>query len=162
MKTSTNTKAITSDVTIQSELELVWYAWTLSERVSQWFAPEAVVDPKVGGSFELYFIPGNKEEMNTRGCKILKLIEKETLVFTWKGPDPFQNLMNKEDELTVVNVKFEKVDDSNTKVVVTHDGFKEEEIWSEAFNWHQAAWKQVLASLKSALEKGEGALCCQP
>ncbi|MCG7344853.1 SRPBCC domain-containing protein [Sporosarcina sp. ACRSL] len=162
MKTATNDKAISKEVTIHAPLNLVWHAWTISERVSEWFAPETVVELREGGAYELYFIPGNHTNMNTKGCKITKLINDKELSFTWKGPDPFEALMNKEDELTIVNVSFKSINDHSTKVVVEHIGFKDHEDWTEAINWHQMAWSGVLQSLKSALEKDEGNLCCQP
>ncbi|MBW8347966.1 SRPBCC domain-containing protein [Bacillus sp. IITD106] len=162
MTTTTNDKAIINEVTMNAPLQLVWYAWTISERVSEWFAPEAVVEAIEGGAYELYFIPGNKTGMNTKGCKIIKLVDEKELRFTWKGPDQFESIMNSESELTTVNVSFEPVDTKSTKVIVEHTGFKGNDSWKEAYEWHQMAWAGVLSSLKSALEKGEGSLCCQP
>ena len=162
MSTTTNDQAINKELIINAPLDLVWFAWTISERVSEWFAPETVVEAREGGAYELYFIPGNKTGMNTKGCKITKLIEEKELHFTWKGPDQFEALMNKENELTIVHVSFESVNDTSTKVIVKHTGFKSIEEWTEAINWHQMAWSGVLGSLKSSLEKGEGILCCQP
>jgi len=57
LKTTTNNRTIINEITINAPLNLVWYAWTISERVSQWFAPEAVVEAIEGGAYELYFIP---------------------------------------------------------------------------------------------------------
>jgi len=162
MTTTTNDRTIINEVTINAPLHLVWYAWTISERVAKWFAPETVVEAVEGGAYELYFVPGNKTGMNTKGCKIIKLVEEKELQFTWKGPDQFESIMNSENELTTVNVSFEPVDTKSTKVIVEHKGFKEDVNWKEAFEWHQMAWSGVLSSLKSALENGEGSLCCQP
>lgn len=157
-----STKGICKEITVDAPLNLVWHAWTISERVSEWFAPETVVEAKEGGAYELYFIPGNKTGMNTSGCKITKLAYEKELHFTWKGPDQFESLMNNENALTIVQVSFESINESSTKVTVEHIGFKDNEDWIEAINWHQMAWSGVLDSLKSALEKGEGNLCCQP
>ncbi|WP_081755952.1 SRPBCC domain-containing protein [Paucisalibacillus sp. EB02] len=162
MTTTINNRTIMNEVTINAPLQLVWYAWTISERVSEWFAPESVVEAIEGGAYELYFIPGNKTGMNTKGCKITKLVAEKELRFTWKGPDQFESIMNSDNELTTVNVSFESVDPKTSKVIVEHTGFKEDDQWKEAFEWHQMAWSGVLSSLKSALEKGEGNLCCQP
>ena len=70
--------------------------------------------------------------------------------------------MNHENELTEVKVSFIELGLSAASVTVEHIGFKEDNAWNEAFDWHQMAWTGVLDSLKSALEKGEGNLCCQP
>jgi uncharacterized protein YndB with AHSA1/START domain len=157
-----NDKAIINEVRINAPLNLVWYAWTISNRVSEWFAPETVVEAKEGGAYELYFIPGNKTGMNTSGCKITKIIKEKELHFTWKGPDQFESLMNNENELTTVNVSLESLNENSTKVIVEHIGFKDNNDWIEAIKWHQMAWSGVLDSLKSTLETGEGNLCCQP
>lgn len=162
MTTTAKDKAIINEVTINAPLNLVWYAWTIPERVSEWFAPQTVVELREGGAYELYFIPGNSTSMNTKGCKIIKLIKEKELHFTWKGPDQFEALMNNEDELTIVKVSFLSLNDNSTKVTIEHIGFKDNEDWIDAINWHQMAWSGVLDSLKSALEKGEGNLCCQP
>ncbi|SDX61503.1 Uncharacterized conserved protein YndB, AHSA1/START domain [Paenibacillus sp. PDC88] len=159
---NTNDKTLIKEVSINAPLNLVWYAWTISERVSEWFAPETVIEAKEGGTYELFFIPGDRTGMNTMGCKITKFIPEQKLNFTWKGPDQFKNLMNNEDTLTTVEVSFKSVSENSTKVIVKHIGFKDNENWIEAFNWHQMAWSGVLESLKSTLEKGEGNLCCKP
>lgn len=162
MTTTTNDKVISKEVEINAPLSLVWYAWTISERVSEWFAPETVVEAMEGGAYELYFIPGNKTGMNTKGCKVTKLVPEKELHFTWKGPDQFEAIMNNIDELTIVKVRFVSINENSTKVIVDHSGFKDTNDWDEALKWHQMAWSGVLDSLKSALEKGEGNLCCQP
>lgn len=100
--------------------------------------------------------------MNTKGCKITKFINEKELQFTWKGPDQFESFMNNENDLTTVNVSFTPIDEHSTKVVIQHTGFKDRDDWVEAINWHDMAWSGVLESLKSALEKGEGNICCQP
>ncbi|PLR96888.1 SRPBCC family protein [Bacillus sp. T33-2] len=162
MNTASENKVIAKEVIINAPLNLVWHAWTISDRVAEWFAPETVVEPREGGPFELFFVPGNKAGMNTKGCIITKIVPEKELHFTWKGPDQFADFMNQESNLTVVKVKFAGIDEQTGKVSLEHTGFKEGDSWSEAFQWHEMAWSQVLSSLKSALEKGEGNLCCQP
>ncbi|KIL35110.1 ATPase [Cohnella kolymensis] len=155
-------RTLHKEIVVSESKELIWYAWTISERVSQWFAPAANIDPRVGGAFELFFIPGNKEQMNTKGCKITSLSPMEQLSFTWKGPDDFAGLMNSSDSLTEVQVRFTQAGDKTTNVTIEHTGWGTGEQWDKAFQWHEMAWTQVLNSLKTALESGEGELCCSP
>lgn len=162
MEEKTKEKAIVKEICIQAPRILIWHAWTRAERVSQWFAAEANIEIKVNGAYELYFVPGNKTGMNTKGCKVRKLIPQEQLHFTWKGPDQFASIMNNEESLTIVEVLFEEMNGEQTRITITHRGFKEEKVWAEAIAWHEMAWTGVLESLRSALEKGEGNLCCQP
>ncbi|MBT2640501.1 SRPBCC domain-containing protein [Bacillus sp. ISL-39] len=153
---------VKQEITVNVPVELIWHAWTISDRVALWFAPETNIEAKVGGAYELYFIPGNRTGMNTKGCKVLKLNFFRELVFEWKGPDQFSSLMNVGEQLTIVSVNFEKIEDNTTKVTVRHTGFKEDDAWTEAVKWHEMAWSGVLKSLKNALETGKGELCCQP
>ena len=156
-----------SAVSIRADADLVWHAWTRPERVTAWFAPEAVVEPRVGGAFELYFIPGNRSSMNTRGCRITALAPPApaapgVLEFTWRAPDEFAELMNGPDELTHVRVLVSSEDDGGAQVEVTHSGFGHSAAWQQARAWHAMAWDQALGSLKQALETGAGELCCLP
>jgi uncharacterized protein YndB with AHSA1/START domain len=160
METKSKDKTIIKEIVINAQQELVWHAWTVSDTVSKWFAPKTVVEPKIGGAFELYFEPGNTEGMNTKGCKIKNIVSEKELTFTWKGPDQFARIMN-DNDLTVVNVTLED-QDKQTKVTVEHSGWKDGEAWAEAIKWHEMAWQGALSSLKFALENGEGELCCQP
>jgi uncharacterized protein YndB with AHSA1/START domain len=151
---------IRTDVVIRSDLDLVWRAWTESDRITEWFAPAAEIEAKENGKFELFFDPANKDHMSTQGCKILKIDRPHALVFEWKGPDPFAEIMNQAGALTHVSVTFAPTDDG-TKVTVEHTGWGESDDWERAKQWHVQAWREVLDSLKSSMESGEGILCCK-
>ncbi|KKO52970.1 SRPBCC family protein [Paenibacillus sp. DMB20] len=151
---------IVKEIRIAADRKLVWKAWTESERITQWFAPEAHIQPEVGGAFELYFNPGNKDVMSTKGCKFIRLNAPETLAFEWKGPDPFAAVMNEAGNLTVVEVVLEKLD-GGTAVRLRHSGWGDSADFEQARAWHVEAWEQMLGSLKSSMEAGEGILCCQ-
>lgn len=152
---------ISKKITVNAPIDLVWHAWTISERVSQWFAAKSIVEARIDGPYELYFNPADTNTMNTKGCKISKISKEEELEFSWKGPDHFAAVMNKEDELTKVNVSFKKVGDQ-TEITVIHTGWKSDPEWTEAIDWHKMAWDGVLSSLKSNIENGQGDLCCKP
>ncbi|MGD6878543.1 SRPBCC family protein [Bacillus infantis] len=150
---------IKTDIIIQAEKSLIWKAWTESDRMTEWFAPEAVIEPEAGGRFELYFNPSDKSSMNTKGCKILCILEEEKLMFEWKGPDAFADLMNDDHNLTYVTVELEDIPEG-VHILLIHDGWGESGQWDRAKQWHMAAWDQMLASLKQNIESGKGILCC--
>lgn len=120
-------------------------------RVAQWFTHAAEIEPRVGGKYEVYFNPADKDTMSTKGCKVLKIEIPKVLVFDLKDPDQFAELMNQPNELTVVEVTF-TAHGKNTKVSLKHNGWKDSEGWSTAKQWHIHAWDDVLSSLKSKLE----------
>ncbi len=138
------------DVYIERELNIVWSAWTKSDKVSQWFAPAANIVAKEGGAYELFFDPSDHTHMSTLGCVIIKIEPMKELSFTWKGPDQFSKLMNEPNPITFVEILFEK-EKKGSRVFIRHSGWKEGKAWDEAKSWHATAWKQVLESMKSYL-----------
>lgn len=140
-----------AEISIRAPLDQIWLAWTSSERITSWFAPEASIDPRPGGYFELYFDPGNHDHECTKGCVFTLVEPKKRLGFTWKGPGQFARLMNDPSNLTSVLVTFHD-EDGTTRIVLKHTGWGEGEGWAEARSWHKRAWKEALDSLKSELE----------
>ncbi|NMO96102.1 SRPBCC family protein [Paenibacillus lemnae] len=151
---------ITQEIWIHADLELVWKAWTKEDRITEWFAPAARIEPRSGGAFELFFNPADPTVMSTKGCIILSYEAPHKLVFQWKGPDPFATIMNRTESLTLVQVSLNPTD-SGTHVVLVHTGWGITEEWVQARQWHVQAWEQMLDSLKSSIESGSGKLCCQ-
>jgi uncharacterized protein YndB with AHSA1/START domain len=154
-------ESIREEVVVAASPDIVWHAWTISERVAVWFAPAANVEARVGGAYEVFFDPTNRNRMGTLGCKVTALEQQQRLEFQWKGPDQLAAIMNDESNLTVVRVTFTP-EVEGTRVAIEHTGWGDGEEWAKARAWHVMAWKQVAGSLKSALESGQGDLCCQP
>ncbi len=144
-------KTIRIEVSISVPIDIVWEAWTKTERITPWFAPEAHVEARIGGPFELFFDPSNHERQCTKGCVFTLLKPKKHLGFTWKGPDQFQRLMNSPTSLTSVLVAFHDEKEA-TRIVVEHGGWGEGKEWRKAREWHKTAWTQVLRNLRSVLE----------
>jgi uncharacterized protein YndB with AHSA1/START domain len=143
--------SIQKEIVIKSDLDSVWKSWTDSDRVAQWFAPAAEVESKIGGKYEVYFNPADKDTMSTKGCKVLKIVKSKLLAFDWKGPDQFAEIMNNPNELTVVEVSFTEQGE-NLLVLLKHSGWKDSDGWSAAKQWHVHAWDDVFSSLKSKIE----------
>jgi uncharacterized protein YndB with AHSA1/START domain len=142
-------KPLRMEVSVKAPLDLVWRAWTETERIIEWFAPAAYIVPVEGGAFELFFDPADHTHMSTIGCAIEP---RESLAFTWKGPDQFAQLMSDPVSLTEVKVTFHK-ETGGTRVRIEHGG------WGDGDDWKEA-WEGVLQSLVSRLESGNGPLCC--
>ena len=62
---------ISVEIYISAPLDRVWLAWTESERITTWFAPEVKVDTRIMGSFELFFDPSDHGNMSTEGVSLL-------------------------------------------------------------------------------------------
>lgn len=146
---------LTKEVELSANVETVWRAWTASDQVAQWFAPAAEVEARVGGKYEVYFYPANRDIMSTKGCTVLELERPKRLAFNWKGPDQFTETMNVPGRLTVVEVTLRTGGGDGTTVVLLHRGWGEGEAWETARQWHERAWDDVLASLKRWLESAK-------
>jgi len=48
---------IDKEVRVKAPLEAVWQAWTTTEGIKSFFAPDAHVEARVDGPFEIYFNP---------------------------------------------------------------------------------------------------------
>jgi len=152
---------IRDQILVAASQEIVWWAWTYTDRVTAFFAPAANIEARLGGAYELFFDPANRERMCTAGCTITQLEPMSRLGFSWKGPDQFAALMNDQAHLTTVTITLESVDGA-TRVAMEHAGWGDGEEWAAARTWHVKAWEMVLQSMKKAIESGEGEICCAP
>ena len=153
-------KFIEKEIVIKASKEILWSAWTTADKVQEWFAPKAIIENRVGGAYELYFVPNNINIMNTKGCKITKMDLEKELNFNWKAPDQFKYIMNNDSNLTSVIVILEESNSNITKLKVKHIGFGTEDNWKDAYEWHEKAWTEVLSSYKHYIETETGNLCC--
>ena len=144
-------ETINVKITINSSLDLVWLAWTQANRITEWFSPEANVEARVGGPFELFFDTKNHNHQSTIGCVFTQVESKNKLCFTWKGPNQFAEFMNHTSSLTSVTVLFSE-DDKKIHLNLIHDGWGTGEKWEKAKAWHQEQWQLLLKNLKSVIE----------
>ncbi|MDH5790551.1 MAG: SRPBCC domain-containing protein [Candidatus Bathyarchaeota archaeon] len=136
------------EIQVGAPIEDIWHAWTDADTITEWFSPEANIEPRLGGAYELFFDPQDHDRMSTKGCVITEFEPMDHLGFGWKGPDQFAGLMNDTDDLTHVRVAFRK-DKGGTRVSLAHGGWGEGDDWAEAREWHRRAWEGVLNQLES-------------
>lgn len=78
---------VQKEVVVRATLDQAWDAWTTREGIKSFFAPDARVEAKVGGPFEIYIDPGAPEGM--RGAddmRFMALQPKKMISFTWNAP----------------------------------------------------------------------------
>ena len=51
-------RAIDKTIEIAATLDDAWAAWTTRDGIVSFFAPDAKIEPRVGGAFEVYIDPG--------------------------------------------------------------------------------------------------------
>jgi uncharacterized protein YndB with AHSA1/START domain len=80
-------RAIDKQVVVNATLDQAWDAWTTREGIVAFLAPDAKIEPRVGGAFEIYFDPyapaGSK---GADGMRFMALQPKKMLSFDWNAP----------------------------------------------------------------------------
>lgn len=112
----------------------------------------AEIEPVVGGKYELFWKPEDKENDSTIGCHITALSKGEFLSFDWKGPTEFKSFMNTADPLTDVTVFFIPDANSMTQVHLIHSGWGSSSQWEEAREYFEKAWTSAFEQLKRLID----------
>jgi len=128
--------------------------FTVNELLEDWLTEKAEIDPKVGGNYELFWEPENREINSTIGCKITGIETDKFLSFDWKGPIDFQSFMNDADPLTHVIIYFSHNDNhpNKTTVHLFHTGWRKDPVWQKARNYFENAWLKALQGLKEKIK----------
>lgn len=147
-------KVIYQSVLLKCDPQKAFEMFTLNEHLEKWYAQIADVDPKVGGKYELFWNPDDRENDSTIGCKILTIQPGKFLSFEWKGPKQFKHFMNGVRPLTNVAVSFIPCSDG-TEVHVLHTGWRETPEWEEARQWFVKSWEMVLSELEKYVNKDD-------
>jgi uncharacterized protein YndB with AHSA1/START domain len=128
--------------------------FTVNKHLEKWLTKIADVEAKVGGKYELFWNPEDKENDSTIGCKILSIQPNRFLSFEWKGAKQFKHIMNEVRPLTNV-VAFFIPTNEGTEVHILHTGWRETEEWKKGFEWFERTWTMVLTELEKYVnEKG--------
>jgi uncharacterized protein YndB with AHSA1/START domain len=125
--------------------------------LASWFPVEADVEPVVGGKYELFWDPADRENNSTIGCKVTAVEPGKLIAFEWKGPVNFKEFMNQADPLTHVVVIFLPCNnglDPCTEVHVIHSGWRGSEEWEEAWQFFEWAWDEELKELQDIVDNG--------
>jgi uncharacterized protein YndB with AHSA1/START domain len=145
-------RAIDKEVVIAASLGQAWEAWTTREGITSFFAPDARIEAKVGGAFQIHFDPG--APAGAKGAddmRFLSLQPRRMLSFDWNAPP---SLPEARQQRTFVIVRLVPLDDKTTRVTLHHTGWGDGGEWDKAFAYFDRAWGFVLGNLKKRFEQG--------
>lgn len=144
-------RAIRIETVVQAPRPEVWRAWTTSEGARSFFAPEARIELRLDGPYEIYFVPDAPEgSRGSEGCRILSYLHEEMVSFTWNAPPQFAELRS---ERTFVVVRLADAGVGATRVTLTHGGWRDGEEWDAVFAYFDKAWPFVLGNLEKRFAK---------
>lgn len=134
----TDFRSLTLSARVDTDPAVAWGAWTSAQRLSRWWpVPHARIDLRVGGAFELRFVPGASR--GTEGCRILSYVPDRMLSFSWKNPPHLSG----GNVLTWVVLTFTAVA-GGTEVELVHNGFPLGPEGERSVEYFRQAWRRVL------------------
>ena len=146
-------RAIKLEILLNAPVERVWKAWTTTEGIRSFFAPDCDIDLRVLGKYDILFAPG--APVGFRGAEnnlILAIQEGKLLSFTWDAPPMFPNIRK---QRTSVVIRLTQLDPNKTKLSLTHSGWGDDEEWNKVYDYFIVAWGEVvLPFLKHSLDSG--------
>ena len=145
-------RAIDKQVEIAASPDQAWAAWTTREGVTSFFAPDAMIELRVGGAYAIYMdplaAPGLKgaDEM-----RVMAVQPKKMISFDWNAPP---HLAEARKQRTFVIVRLEPLGEKSTRVTLHHTGWGDGGEWDATYAYFDKAWGFVLANLKKRFDTG--------
>ncbi|MEN8040487.1 MAG: SRPBCC domain-containing protein [Actinomycetota bacterium] len=135
-------RSLAKEAVVEAPVSDVWAAWASGEGIAAWWnPPEARVDLRVGGPFEIMFLPDAPDgDRGSEGCQFLAYVPDEMVSFTWNAP-PHLALRKIH---TWVVITFTPVSKARTHVRLVHTGFLEGPDWDDYRDYFVDAWGYVL------------------
>ncbi|MBU2513431.1 SRPBCC domain-containing protein [bacterium] len=143
-------KIIHKTVQLQCDPHKAFEKFTVNHQLESWLCRVAEVEPEVGGKYELFWVPEDRENDSTIGCRVTAIKPNQFLSFEWRSPKQYKEFANSADPLTHVVVFF--IPSSvGTDLHVIHSGWRSTAEWEEARQWQDRAWHTVLEALANKI-----------
>jgi uncharacterized protein YndB with AHSA1/START domain len=133
------------EVEVPAPVSEVWRAFSTSEGLSTWLAPQSTVDLRPGGEWTAHF-PGG----STGGGTIISFVPEKEMVLAALAPDKFPHVR---EERTRAVFQFEARGNS-TVVRLTQSGWKSGDEWTRAYEYLVAGNAQLMATLHQRFVTG--------
>ena len=145
-------RAIEKSVDIAATLDQAWDAWPTRDGIVSFFAPDAQVESRVGGAFQIYIDPGAAPgSKGADDMRFMAIQPKKMISFDWNAPP---HLPEARAQRSFVVVRFEPLGDKLTRVTLHHTGWGSGGQWDAAYVYFYRAWGTVLGNLKKRFEAG--------
>ncbi len=145
-------KIIYRSASLRCDTQKAFEMFTLNKHLEKWLTQKADVEPRIGGKYELFWNPKDRENDSAIGCKVLAVHQNKFLSIEWKGPKQFKHFVNEVRPLTNVVVFFIPCQ-KHTEVHVLHTGWRDTPEWEEARQWFDKAWIMSLSELQKYMNE---------
>jgi len=145
-------RAVVKQVVVKAPVEAVWNAWTTTDGIKSFFAPDARIEARPDGPFEVYINPYAQPGMKgADNMRFLAVQDKKMISFTWNAPP---SLPEARGQRTVAIVRFAPMGDNETQVTLTHLGWGDGGEWDKAYAYFDRSWGNVMANLQKRFVEG--------
>lgn len=145
-------RRLVKEVVVKAPVEAVWKAWTTSEGITSFFAPEAIVEPRPDGKFFIHMNPYAPPGMKgADDMRVLAVQENRMISFTWNAPP---HLPEARAQRTYVTVRMQPAGEGQTRVTIFHGGWGDGGEWDKAYDYFDKAWTGVLDALGKSFTEG--------
>ncbi|MDA4135485.1 MAG: SRPBCC domain-containing protein [Thaumarchaeota archaeon] len=145
-------KQLIKTVNVAANPDEVWDAWTTVEGIRTFFAPDARLELRPGGLYEIYFDTEQPEGLKgSEGCRILSFVPSRMLSFTWGAPPRFPRARRANAQWVVI---FLEPSGGGTSVTLIELGWEDGEESDAVYRYFDRAWATVLALLARSFSSG--------
>ena len=138
-------KMLRVEITVPAPRSEVWKAFSTSEGLSTWLAPNSNVELKPGGEWMVHF-PGG----STGGGNIVSFVPEKEIVIKALAPDQFPTVRAQR-----TTARFELEDHGKgTLVRLTQTGWQDGDEWDRAYEYLTAGNAQLMATLHRRFVSG--------
>lgn len=141
-------KIIHYSVRLQCDVNRAFEMFSDNEFLQTWLVNVAEVEPVVGGKYELFWEPDDRENNSTIGCRVTAVEPDKFISFEWRSPKQYKQFANNADPLTHVVVFFIPNGENSTQVQLIHSGWRSSAEWETARQWQDRAWSVAFKELE--------------
>lgn len=144
-------RAIRLEEIVEAPARDVWTAWTTVEGLRTFLAPDARIEVKAGGRWEILFEAAPEGARGSEGCRVLEVVKGRVLAFEWNFPPWMPAIRHQK---TRVTVEFHALGDRQTLVALEQTGWHDGKDWDAGFDYFAGAWSLVMARLERSFREG--------
>ncbi len=153
LSASAEERRLFKEVLVHAPVDAVFAAWSTSDGVKSFFAPDADIDARPDGAYRVFFDPYGEPGLKGADDMRVLAVQAPTMIsFTWNAP-PHLPLARAQRTAVIVRLRPEPND--LTRVTLTHVGWGEGGEWDEAYAYFDKAWDGVLANLRKRFDEGK-------
>ncbi len=143
-------KIIHLSVHLRCDTHQAFEMFTNNSLLELWLVPRAETEPILGGRYELFWEPNDRENNSTIGCRVTAIEPDQFISFDWRSPKQFKHFANNADPLTHVVVFFIQ-GPNGTDTHLIHSGWRSSAEWEQARQWQEHAWRIAIQELEKQI-----------